>query len=179
MSLHADAVSTLRAWQAPDAAQDALRCDFLDHLAAHDDGVWRSCVPAHLRASALVMSEGRDEVLLVLHSKAGLWLQPGGHCEPEDPTLLAAALREATEETGIGGLALSAAPVRLDRHAAPCRPGVVDHHLDVQYLAIAPPQAIPRSSAETLAVAWFRCDDLPEPADVEPLVVAALSGASG
>lgn len=179
MSLHADAVSTLRAWQAPDAAQDALRCDFLDHLAAHDDGVWRSCVPAHLTASALVMSEGRDEVLLVLHTKAGLWLQPGGHCEPEDPTLLAAALREATEETGIGGLALSAAPVRLDRHAAPCRPGVVDHHLDVQYLAIAPPQAIPRSSAETLAVAWFRCDDLPEPADVERLVVAALSGASG
>ena len=179
MSLHADAVSTLRAWQAPDAAQDALRCDFLDHLSAHDDGVWRSCVPAHLTASALVMSEGRDEVLLVLHTKAGLWLQPGGHCEPEDPTLLAAALREATEETGIEGLALSAAPVRLDRHAAPCRPGVVDHHLDVQYLAIAPPQAIPRSSAETLAVAWFRCDDLPEPADVERLVVAALSGASG
>jgi 8-oxo-dGTP pyrophosphatase MutT (NUDIX family) len=179
VSLHADAVSTLRAWQAPDAAQDALRCDFLDHLSAHDDGVWRSCVPAHLTASALVMSEGRDEVLLVLHTKAGLWLQPGGHCEPEDPTLLAAALREATEETGIGGLALSAAPVRLDRHAAPCRPGVVDHHLDVQYLAIAPPQAIPRSSAETLDVAWFRCDDLPEPADVERLVVAALSGASG
>lgn len=179
MNLHADAVSTLRAWQAPDAAQDALRCDFLDHLAAHDDGVWRCGAPAHLTASALVMSEGRDEVLLVLHTKAGLWLQPGGHCEPEDPTLLAAALREATEETGIEGLDLSAAPVRLDRHAAPCRPGVVDHHLDVQYVAIAPPQAIPRSSAETLDVAWFRCDDLPEPADVEALVVAALSGASG
>jgi len=76
-------------------------------------------------------------------------------------------------------LARAVAPVRLDRQAAPFRPGVVDHHLDVQYVAIAPPQAIPRSSAETLDVAWFRCDDLPEPADVEALVVAALSGASG
>jgi 8-oxo-dGTP pyrophosphatase MutT (NUDIX family) len=179
VSLHADAVSTLQSWQAPNAAQDALCCEFLDHLAAHDDGVWRSCVPAHLTASALVMSARRDEVLLVLHTKAGLWLQPGGHCEPEDPTLLTAALREATEETGIEGLVLSAAPVRLDRHAAPCRPGVVDHHLDVQYLAIAPSRAIPRSGAETLDVAGFRCDDLPEPADVEALVVAALSGASG
>lgn len=179
MSLHADAVSTLQSWQAPTAPQDALRYEFLDHLAAHDDGVWRSCVPAHLTASALVMSARREEVLLVLHTKAGLWLQPGGHCEPEDPTLVAAALREATEETGIEGLVLSAAPVRLDRHAAPCRPGVVDHHLDVQYLAIAPSRAIPRSSAEALDVAWFRCDDLPEPADVEALVVAALSGASG
>ena len=179
MSLHADAVRTLRAWQAPDAAQEALRAEFLDHLAAHDDGLWRSCAPAHLTASALVVSTGRDEVLLVLHAKAGLWLQPGGHCEPDDATLVAAALREATEETGIEGLMMSAMPVRLDRHGAPCRPGVVDHHLDVQFLASAPPKAIPRASAEAVDVAWFRFDRLPEPADVEALIVAALGSVSG
>ena len=162
MSLHADAVRTLRAWQAPDAAQDALRRDFLGHLAAHDDGVWRTCVPAHLTASALVMSAGRDEVLLVLHTKAGLWLQPGGHCEPEDPTLLAAALREATEETGIEGLALSAAPVRLDRHPipAPCH-----WHLDVQYAALAPAGAVAEISEESLDLRWFPYEEVAAVAD--------------
>jgi len=177
VSLHADAVRTLRAWQSPDAAQDALRRDFIEHLGMHADGLWRSCAPAHVTASALIMSAGRDEVLLVLHAKAGMWLQAGGHCEPGDPTLAAAALREATEESGIEELDLSAAPVRLDRHGAPCRPGIVDHHLDVQYLAIAPTGAVPRCTEETLDVAWFSCERLPEPSDVGPLVAAARSGA--
>ena len=46
-----------------------------------------------------------------------MWLQMGGHCEPEDATLADAALREATEESGIDGLTLlPGGPVRLDRH---------------------------------------------------------------
>ncbi|MBW8810801.1 MAG: NUDIX domain-containing protein, partial [Lysobacter sp.] len=36
-----------------------------------------------------------------LHRKGGFWVQCGGHLEPDDATLSAAALREATEESGI------------------------------------------------------------------------------
>jgi 8-oxo-dGTP pyrophosphatase MutT (NUDIX family) len=155
-----------------------MRLRFLEHLFDHADGLSRSCAPAHITASALIVSPERGEVLLVLHAKAGSWLQTGGHCEPGDPTLAAAALREATEESGIAGLTLTEAPVRLDRHPAPCRRGVVEHHLDVQYLAIAPPGARPTRSAESLGLAWFPFDALPSPSDVQHLVAYASANSA-
>lgn len=185
MTLHADATRVLSGWAAPDAAQEALRRDFLAHLDRHPDGVWRDCVPAHITASSLVVDPVRRRVLLLLHAKANLWLPSGGHCEPGDDTLAAAALREASEETGIAGLSLvdPNRPTALDRHAAPCRPGIVEHHLDVHYLAVAPPGSTPSVSAESHDLGWFGVDALPEPIghDVPDLVrhAALLWGTAG
>ena len=166
--LHADAVRTLRDWIAPDAEEDLLRQDYLDHLSARADGVWRSCRPAHITASALVVDVERGRVLLTLHPKVGLWLQLGGHCEPEDVSLAAAALREGTEESGIGtGLVLypaeAPAPVKLDRHAVRCagRDQPENTHLDVQYLVLAPADAVEQISEESLDLRWFDFDALP------------------
>jgi 8-oxo-dGTP pyrophosphatase MutT (NUDIX family) len=39
---------------------------------------------------------------LILHSKIGRWLQPGGHVEPGDLSIVDAALREVHEEVGVG-----------------------------------------------------------------------------
>lgn len=170
--LHADAVRALRDMAVADAVQERLRDDFLDHLNERHDGVWRGCRPAHVTASALVLDSARERVLLTLHPKVGLWLQLGGHCEPEDASLAGAALREAREESGIGaGLELAApGPVRLDRHAVHCngRDQPRNTHLDVQYLVVAPPEAEARISEESLDLRWFPLDALPEPTD-EPL----------
>ena len=89
MSLHADAVRVLTEWTAPGGApeapeQDRLRRDYLGHLAAHPDGMWRSCGTGHLTASALVVDPRRGRVLLTLHRKLRMWLQMGGHCEDGD-----------------------------------------------------------------------------------------------
>jgi 8-oxo-dGTP pyrophosphatase MutT (NUDIX family) len=114
-------------------------------------------------------------VLLGLHAKAKLWLQMGGHIDAEDATIVAAALREATEESGIEGLSLfSDAPINLDRHQAPCGPEA-RHHLDVQFLILAPPNAIEQVSPEQLALRWCAFDALAEPTDtgVRRLVSAA------
>lgn len=177
MDLHADALRLLTSWHTVSADQDRLRREYLEFLGEHDDAVWRSCVPAHLTASALIVDPRRRQVLLLLHAKANLWLQAGGHCEPGDRSLAAAALREAVEESGISGLILSldGVPIKLDRHPAPCRPGVVDHHLDVQFLALAPPDAVPAMSTESHDLGWFDYDDLPTPigSGVEDLLAAA------
>lgn len=163
----------LAAWTAPDAEQERLRQEFLAY-ADRPDALRREGRPDHLTASAVVLDASRTSVLLVLHRKVRLWLQPGGHLEDGDEALSQAALREAVEETGVADLRLAATvPVHLDKHAAPCG---ADHHLDVRYLVLAPDGAEPTVSDESLDVRWWPLDALPEQrsADLEPMIAAAL-----
>ncbi|NEB93783.1 NUDIX domain-containing protein [Streptomyces bauhiniae] len=159
MSLYDDAVLVLKGYE----GQPELRDAYEAHLAAHPDGIWRSCDAGHLTASALVIDPGHGRVLLTLHKKLRMWLQMGGHCELGDISMAGAALREATEESGIAGLTLlPGGPVRLDRHPipAPCH-----WHLDVQYAALAPPGAEQAISDESLDLRWFGYDEVAGVAD--------------
>ena len=94
---------------------------------------------AHFTASAFVVDESGERVCLVAHAKLGRILQPGGHVEPTDISLEAAALREASEETRLE-LALhptAPRPFDLDIHEIPERPGEAAHfHLDIRYLLV-------------------------------------------
>lgn len=175
MSLHADALDVLSHWQAPTTEQDHLRASYADHLVAHDDGHRRTCFPAHLTAGALVLSHDRRQVLLNLHRKAGRWFHFGGHLETTDVTLAGAALREATEESGVRDLVVEAEPLHLSRHVVeycdPCGP--VDH-LDVRFLALHGSEVQPVASEESLDVRWWPVDGLPtdEPDMVEMIRLA-------
>jgi len=176
VSLHADAVDVLAHWQAPDAEQEQLRLSHSEHLAEHPDGVWRSCFPAHLTAGALVLSHDRGHVLLNLHRKARRWFHFGGHLESADLTLAGAALREATEESGLRDLAVEAEPLHLSRHGVDfCDPrGRVDH-LDVRFLAVLGAQSEPMVSEESLDVRWWRVTRLPtEEPDMVKMIGLAL-----
>jgi 8-oxo-dGTP pyrophosphatase MutT (NUDIX family) len=108
-----------------------------------------------------VIDPTRGAVLLTLHPRVGMWLQVGGHCEPGDHTLLDVAAREAREETGIGSLSFDEQPLALDVHPITCSLGVPTRHFDVQFLAIAPPDAEPVQSSESLDLRWFGWDELP------------------
>lgn len=181
MSLHADARATLAAWEAPDRTQETLRRLYLDQLDAHPDAMDRGCHPDHLTASALVVSRDHREAVLTLHGVLRRWLQTGGHCETTDTTLAGAALREAREETGIDDLEVDPVPVLLSRHEVPCGPQRPAHHLDVQFVAVAPPGARPVMSVESLDLGWFALDAPPEPTDqtVRDLIAAASSRLRG
>jgi 8-oxo-dGTP pyrophosphatase MutT (NUDIX family) len=177
-ALHRDALATLRAWTGPTPDQERLRARYVAHLAAHDDGVFRGCVPDHLTASTLVLSHDGVRVLLTLHAKARRGFQLGGHLEAGDATLADAAVREAREESGIAGLVLDPVPVHLDEHVVPfCRPGTGDparpvHHLDVRFVAVAAAGAEAAVSEESLDVRWWDADALPEPELTELVALA-------
>jgi 8-oxo-dGTP pyrophosphatase MutT (NUDIX family) len=178
MTLYDNAVATLRGWAAPDEAGEHARARTLAFLADAPDGMWREHAGGHVTASALVVDAAAERVLLCLHAKFGLWVQMGGHCEPGDPDLAAAALREATEESGIPGLRISPTPIGVDIHRVGCGGGAL--HYDVRYAAVAPPGAVEAVSPESLALRWYSPGALPTPlADaVECLVAPALGWAA-
>ncbi len=176
MTLHADAVSTLTGWTPVDREQESLKQAYLGFLAAREDACARSCEPGHLTASALVLDATGERTLLTLHPRVGRWLQLGGHCEPADETLLAAALREATEESGIRGLRIEAKPIHLDVHPITCSLGKPTRHFDVRFLVRAPVGAQPVRSAESVDLQWWPLDSLPANVDdLTPMIDAALA----
>jgi 8-oxo-dGTP pyrophosphatase MutT (NUDIX family) len=159
--LRADALDALTRWSPPDAGQAQLRQQYVEHLQEHQNGLDRSCRPDHITASTLVVSPDGSSVLLTLHAKAGRWFQLGGHAEPGDTTLPGAALREATEESGLHGLRLDPVPVHLDAHEVPFCGGAGARHLDVRFLAVAPEGQRHVVSEESTELRWWPVDALP------------------
>jgi 8-oxo-dGTP pyrophosphatase MutT (NUDIX family) len=140
-------------------AHEAHRARVLAFLDDHPDALDRTCADGHLTGSAMVVDPGSGRFLLMLHAKLGRWFQPGGHADG-DGTLPGVAWREATEETGIDGLRVAVPAVDLDIHEVgpPHGPHL---HLDVRYLVVAPPGAVPVGNHESLDLRWATYDELP------------------
>ncbi len=166
-ALHRAAVEAITAFVPPTMAEGSVREAFLGFLSARPDAMWRSCVAGHLTASVLILDPVRRSVLLTLHPRAGIWLQVGGHCDPDDTTLLDAARREAAEESGIADLRFDPMLLSLDVHAITCSLGVPTRHFDVRFVAVAPAGAVPVRSHESLDLGWFSWDALPDGAAPE------------
>lgn len=145
-----------------DALPDAPR--FLDFLARHGDGaLLRDGGHEHFTASTFVFDPGFDRILLCFHGKGRFWVQFGGHIEPADDDLAEAALREAREESGLDDVTLvSRHPIDLDRHELSAGFGWCTAHWDVGFAAVVDADAVPTVSDESVDVAWFDVDALPE-----------------
>ncbi len=161
-------------WQDSDCDTERERILSLltEHGAALAD---RTTLPGHLTGSALVVNHAGTQVLLLFHTKLQRWLQPGGHADG-DHELASVALREATEETGIEGLAVLLPAVDLDIHRIPARGDMESHlHLDLRFVVLAPQGATPHKNHESEALRWVTPQELAELTD-EPGLVRLCTG---
>lgn len=114
----------------------------------------------HMTASAWVTNEAHDGVLMAYHNIYDSWAWLGGHADGEED-LLAVALREANEESGIRAVPVSRDIFSLEiLHVAPhVKRGkfVCAHlHLNATYLLEADDQAPIRCKPdENSAVRWL------------------------
>ena len=89
----------------------------------------------HFTASAWIVDQHKNKVLMTHHKKLNMWLQLGGHID-EEKDLLSAALREAREESGLENFKIISDQIfDLDIHDIPKINSHPPHtHYDVRFL---------------------------------------------
>lgn len=119
----------------------------------------------HMSASAWIVNKSRDKVLMVYHNIYHSWSWTGGHADGERD-LLAVALREAMEETGVTDIApvkediFSLEILTVDGHEKHGSYVPSHLHLNVTYLLEADERETLRVKPdENSAVAWFAPED--------------------
>ncbi len=145
----------------------------LDCLRAFSDVFTRENALAHMTASAWVVNERFDRVLMAYHNIYDSWSWLGGHADG-DEDLLAVALREVREESGVRNVRpaskdiFSLEVLTVDGHEK-CGQYVSSHlHLNVTYLLIADDaDALAVKPDENSGVKWFTPDGAVE-ASSEP-----------
>ena len=160
----APALARLRAHAARplDPREAEMAADAIRFIEAHPDCLWRRCATGHLTGSAWILTPDRSWTLLTHHHKLDKWLQVGGHADG-DPDLLAVALREAREESGLHRLRPVAADLfDFDRHWIPGCPGEQAHwHYDFRFLVEADRDEPLVISSESKDLAWVEVARVP------------------
>jgi 8-oxo-dGTP pyrophosphatase MutT (NUDIX family) len=139
MSRRFELLGLLEAY-APSAAEQRAHAEMLDLISGPGDPFSKyRYEPGHFTVGCYVLSRDRSSVALVHHRRIGTWLEPGGHVDPDDPSVVAAGLRELREETGLASVVrLGEGLLDVDSHPIPSHRAEPHHrHLNLSFAFVA------------------------------------------
>ncbi|GGL74048.1 DNA mismatch repair protein MutT [Deinococcus aerolatus] len=117
--------------------------------------------PLFAPGANVLVTDGRDRLLLLRHGGTGKWTVPGGSLEPGE-SFEDCARRELLEETGLRAEALE--PLQMfagPRHRFTYPHGDVVDNVSVLYRAHDVTGPLTPQAGEVLEVGWFGADELP------------------
>lgn len=137
----------------------------IDFIEKNDDAFLRTNLVAHITASSWVVNRSRDKVLMIYHNIYDSWAWTGGHADG-DTDLLAVALRECREETGITNVRpvsediFSLEILTVDGHEKRGKYVPCHLHLNITYLLEADESDVLHiCEAENSGAKWFSLAD--------------------
>ncbi len=154
--------------------EEADRRMMLEKLENEPDVFLRSSLLYHMTASGWVTDPSRTRVVMAYHRIYDSWAWLGGHADG-DEDLLAVALREVNEESGLHAVPVnrdifSIEAVTVNGHVKRGAYVPSHVHLNVTYLLEADPvQELRVKEDENAGVAWFTLDGAVE-ASTEPWI---------
>ena len=172
-------IKAISAYVPYNAQEAADKENILAFLTENEDAFLRSNEIAHMTASAWVVNREKTKVLMVYHKIYDSWSWTGGHADGETD-LLAVALREVREETGVKTVFLlsddifSLEALTVDGHEKHGQYVPSHLHLNITYLLEADEkETLTVCKDENKAVAWFSLEDALR-ASTEPWFVACI-----
>lgn len=161
----AELTEAIRAFRPENEQEEADKKGILAFLSANENAFTRDNIIAHMTASAWVVNHDRTKVLMVYHKIYDSWSWTGGHADGEE-NLLAVALREVTEETGVSSVTpvsddiFSLEILTVDGHEKHGSYVPSHLHMNVTYLLEADEEEpLTVCEDENKGVAWFGLDE--------------------
>ena len=163
-----DYLTLLNTYQPGDPREEADKTLILDCCRRWGEEILtREALAAHITSSAFVMSPDLQWVLMVWHNIYQSWAWTGGHADGERD-LLAVAIREAEEETGVRGLVplreepLSIEALTVCQHQKQGKEVAAHLHLNVSFVLLAARegQVLAAKPDENSGVAWLPAEEL-------------------